>query len=126
MAFDPGDYTIIVFMQNETSKEIYQATVITPAISTVTGIDDELEKRSIAVYPNPSNTYFTLQLGKEVEDDKQVRIFNQLGQVMHTTQIQRGSDHVQINSAQWNPGIYYVQTELDGEPIRERVVIQHK
>ena len=126
VAFEPGDYSIIVFVQDEASKEIYQAEVITPTIGTVTGIEDNLNEAGITVYPNPSNNYFTLELGKDVDVDTDVHIFNQVGQVIHSSQIQIGNKSVQINSSLWVPGIYYVQTEFDGEPLRKRIIIQHK
>ncbi|HLF46880.1 MAG TPA: VCBS repeat-containing protein, partial [Chitinophagaceae bacterium] len=48
-------------------------------------VSEEVKSRELKVYPNPSHTYFTLQIGSEIADQKiSLRVLNLKGRVVET------------------------------------------
>ena len=112
-------------MQDEVSKEIYQSEIITPTINVVTALEEELIANSVALYPNPANERIILQLSEAVSKDTRVDVYDQLGQMVYSTSLNIGEDRIELDSKQWTPGIFYIQTELNGAPIQKRIMVQH-
>ena len=120
-----GTYSIIIFVQDEQSRVVYQTEIIEPTLNTVTGIEEELDLYGFAAYPNPANAYLTFKIKQEVLTDTKVEVYDQLGQLIYTTTLPKGRNQLEIKTVEWTSGIYYIQSELDGAPIRKRIMVQH-
>jgi hypothetical protein len=71
----------------------------------------------ISVYPNPNNGTFTVQ----ASNNSIVNVVNTLGQIIHTFDASTEVTKVELNLA---PGVYYVNTTINGQRLMERVVVQ--
>ena len=107
------------------TKEIYQSEIITLPENVVTGLSEELREKGFAVWPNPANDLIFLEVNQPVSKDTKVTVFDQLGRIVYTTQILVGESKVEMQSHDWTPGIYYIQTEFNGRPIQKRILVQH-
>jgi len=52
-------------------------------------------------------------------------VYDQLGQLTFSTTISMGNKQIELATGQWTRGIYYIQTEMNGAPIRKRIMVQH-
>ncbi|MCF6351661.1 MAG: T9SS type A sorting domain-containing protein, partial [Cyclobacteriaceae bacterium] len=120
-----GTYSIIIFVQDEQSRVIYQTEIIEPTINTVLGIDEELDLFGFASYPNPADAFVTFKIKQAALSSTKIDVYNQLGQLTHTAVLQKGSKQIELSTQKWTSGIYYIQTELNGAPIRKRIMVQH-
>ena len=68
-------------------------------------VKNELE---IAVYPNPTNAYITLETGLEIELDN-IQVFNLIGQKVEVTFSHLREKKVQIDLTGNVPGVYFVR-----------------
>src|SRR6185295_4900527 len=64
-------YSVVVFLQDEVTKEVYQADLFQnlapPVASTITGIEP-VNPDNIKVYPNPSDQEFTIELPSPAQE----------------------------------------------------------
>ena len=120
-----GTYSIIIFVQDELSRLVYQTEIIEPTINTILGIEEELDLFGFASYPNPADTYLTFKVKNGVLKETTIVVYDQLGQQVKSTTMKIGSRQVEIQTGEWIPGMYYLQTEIKGKPIRKRIVVQH-
>ncbi len=123
--FNQNDFTVIVFVQDEVTREIYQTEIITPTVDAVLALDKELEDNGFAAYPNPAHSHITLTFKQVVLKDTKVAIYDQIGQLIYTTVLVKGNSQVELATVNWTPGIYYIQTTLDGAPVHKRIMVQH-
>ncbi len=123
--YAPGTYSIIIFVQDEQSKLVYQTEIIEPNLSTITGIEEQLDLYGFASYPNPANEELTFKFKNAVIKDTKIKVYDQLGQLTYTTTLVKGNSQIELATVSWTPGIYYIQTELNGEPIQKRIIVQH-
>lgn len=71
------------------------------------------------LYPNPAPTNVRIQLPLEQEVHLQkVKIYNSLGQIVHTTQETR------IDTSQFSKGIYYIEVTTDQGVASKKLIVQ--
>ncbi|HLF47642.1 MAG TPA: T9SS type A sorting domain-containing protein, partial [Chitinophagaceae bacterium] len=65
--------------------------------------------RELKVYPNPSHTYFTLQIGSEIADQKiSLRVLNLKGRVVETRNNLTTNQTLQLGN-NYKPGVYIAE-----------------
>lgn len=127
---------VVVFVQDDATKEVYQAIMGDPTsflrtggnngnqgITKVAGIADDWAK-DFVIYPNPTTTKVYLgYTSYSLKKTSLVTIYSQLGQVIDQKTIIRGNKGIVIDTHHWSKGVYYVEfTGLDGEIIRRKLV----
>ncbi|ELR69999.1 hypothetical protein C900_04426 [Fulvivirga imtechensis AK7] len=125
---DLDDIAIVVFIQDEDTREIYQAEILKNVdlsiLSTVTGTD-ALNPNSFNIYPNPANKQVTIQLKDRLGKDASLRIYDGFGKVVFEHQIDsKGS--IDIDTRDYAAGLYHVQIEDDETIVRKRLMIMHR
>ena len=79
-----------------------------PRTCIITGVEESVTKKETALYPNPTNGTFTIDLVKESD----INIFNMLGQnIMHLEKVS-GSQQIHLENAL--KGMYFVRIQ-DGD-----------
>jgi len=71
---------------------------------------DETSSFLPIVYPNPSNTVWTIS---SVNENVELRLFDELG-VMHSSSFKRSNDKVEIDNAFLSKGIYFLEMKHNG------------
>jgi hypothetical protein len=89
---------------------------------TVTGVDEWMSAEGAALYPNPSNGNFTVQLPQDVTGAYQVEVVNMTGQVIHReSNLTANVWSANLDAAN---GIYVVRIVMDGKQFRLPIVIE--
>ncbi len=90
------------------------------------GLSDQTSNAKFAVYPNPSNGVFTLEV--ESEDnlgDIQVEVYDITGKSVYTDNFFAGTSLMkQVNLSNLNGGIYFLRTVINGENTIQKVTIK--
>ncbi|MFM7105336.1 MAG: T9SS type A sorting domain-containing protein, partial [Flavobacteriales bacterium] len=84
---------------------------------TTVGLNELLDVSNVLLYPNPSNTFFQLDLGKL--ESRRIEIFDISSRRIHdVSQIHRGVLTFDVNS--YAPGYYFMRIYLDNRIIQQR------
>jgi len=118
--------TVVVFLQNEDTKEVYQAFIQdVPAPAPVTEIIP-ISADNIKVYPNPSDQEFTIELPSPAQQNMKLTMANQLGQFTEIGAINEGEQSKKISTQGLADGVYILQLGSNGNALRTKVVVLHK
>ncbi|MBL4625306.1 MAG: T9SS type A sorting domain-containing protein [Flavobacteriales bacterium] len=115
--YDEQLFEVIAFVQNNTTKEVYQvafndSSQLSSAVI-VEQIVDELNY-DFALFPNPTRANATLLLGDELSGEIQVTVFNQMGQVVSNEMLSPGTNKALIDLDNRPSGVYFVQINSGG------------
>ena len=125
--FDINKFTIVVFLQDEVTREIYQADLfrnITPPTSVVTAIEPTAE--NIHVYPNPADGELTIELPSAAKETVSIRMANQLGQFTEFGSFAEGEQKKTIGTGGLTEGVYILQIGSSNSAVRTKVIVLHK
>jgi|GEM_PF-3800009 len=125
-----NDLAVIVFLQDEITKVVYQTFITTTTINdpaTVTGIEDPaLSLEDVALFPNPADNEFTVQLPSASKTETRLRLADQVGKVVYDSFIPAGSTEKKVNTTDMAAGLYILQIESgNGGLARKKVMVVH-
>ena len=101
-----NEIRVVAFVQNNTTKEIYQSILFTPQIS-ATGITEEIGATNINIYPNPMQNELSIAFEK-VQFVDNITIVDQLGKIVYTKTIKEATKQVPLQ-LDLSSGIYYLK-----------------
>jgi hypothetical protein len=108
---DFNNLIAVVWVQNPTTKEVYQS-----ALSSFTIGMDKAERDNLikSVYPNPAQNQVNIDLNMEQSENVDVSIFNTLGQIVINKQFGslNGANTLKINLGNLSQGIYFVKIQV--------------
>ncbi|MCX8490993.1 MAG: T9SS type A sorting domain-containing protein, partial [Cyclobacteriaceae bacterium] len=131
-------YSVVLFLQDEITKEVYQAELnpIIPPLrigsnpnytlpGLVTGLE-VISAESVNIYPNPSDQEFTIELPAILQTNASVRLIDQVGRSIDSGNILVGRNTKTVSTTQLAAGIYIVEIHSnDGVLIRKKVMVVH-
>lgn len=109
---------VIAFIQNMDTKEIYQATSLMATDITI-GVDEQLQGSQLEVYPNPASDRVNIKADSKIEN---VQVFSHNGQLVYETKA--GSNILNLNTAQFEAGLYLFRVQTATGVVTESVVIE--
>ena len=93
-----------------------------------TSVEQLASENGIKLYPNPSNTKAILSMEIKEEGLVSVKIFNLNGQEVtegFEQTLELGSKSIEINTANLNAGVYFVEVASNGTINRVKMVVSH-
>jgi len=118
---------VIVFVQNEVTKDVYQAEVSNdlsyPPI--VTGLGEILISDLIKVFPNPADEEVTIQLPAPAPQRVQLQMVDQVGRVVNEHFIAEGERSKTISTRDLAGGIYLLQLGSGDTSTRMKILVVH-
>ncbi|MEN9345757.1 MAG: hypothetical protein RLZZ60_1226, partial [Bacteroidota bacterium] len=93
-----------------------------------TSVEQLASENGIKLYPNPSNTKAILSMEIKEEGLVSVKIFNLNGQEVtegFEQTLESGSKSIEINTANLNAGVYFVEVASNGTINRVKMVVSH-
>jgi hypothetical protein len=90
-----------------------------------TGIEEDEQVQDMNIYPNPSDGYFTLELGADIASRYETgEVFNALGEVILTFNVNKPVETVNLSSQV--PGIYLLRLKAADGNVSEtkRIMIR--
>lgn len=106
LAFDRGDGHLV-----EVAVDLFE--VVDSAVVS-TNIREVAENIQISAMPNPSTAYFNVDLSA-ISGKAQLNVFNSLGQLLETHNIQPNQQNIQIGD-NWTTGLYWI--EVNGQSLK--------
>lgn len=80
---------------------------------------------TIALAPNPASQSVHVQWSNVRSSQSQMVIYNAVGKIMITTQVDDEQGFVRVDLSNWSPGVYIVRMSTDrGEHIMEKLIVQ--
>ncbi len=127
-AYDLDSLSIIAFVQNQDTKEIYQArfletpTYIPPA-NLITGTEPSLADQ-IAIYPNPAKDEVNIKLPRSFAQTLPIKMIDAFGREVYNSSFSIGEQTRTLKTSEFAAGVYIIQIKsASGEVVRKKVVI---
>lgn len=88
----------------------------------VSGTVETASSGKIRLNPNPAQDYFRIERTGNISGNAQIRVFAADGRMVH--QHSMSSDNIQITTADWKAGVYFVEMTDGKEHVVERLVLE--
>ncbi|RLD65632.1 MAG: hypothetical protein DRI84_06420 [Bacteroidetes bacterium] len=90
------------------------------------GVEEiQMHDISLSVFPNPNNGQFTITINSETQKRINIMVFNNLGSVIATDQIDvNGKISKNIDLSHLSKGIYYLRLQTSDDVVMRKVIIQ--
>ncbi|GCC49874.1 hypothetical protein SanaruYs_00880 [Chryseotalea sanaruensis] len=127
-AFAPeDDISVVVFLQDELTKTIYQSFIVrdlgNPKV--VTAIEDP-SSNSFEVYPNPADRELVITLPAIATKQTPLVMFDQMGKIVREITFEKGEQSKQIDTETLSAGVYLIKVESSAGMFMKKVVISHR
>lgn len=116
--------TVVAFVQNMTTKEIYQAAIATSPTSI--GINEEAASIGLQVFPNPFNNFTNVFYKVDGMENASVRIFDITGQQVYAENLgmqTSGTHNFQINAGNFASGLYVMNLSVGNKTVSHKLSI---
>ena len=120
------DIEVVVFVQNETTKEVVQSTsAVFKAKGPNVGINEVLAENSVAVYPNPASNLVNVNFNLAQSSEVEMRIYDVTGKVVlsEVNSFANGTNSAILNIESLTNGVYYVDVVSGHSKTTKRLVI---
>ena len=88
-------------------------------------MESRAEEKRLLIFPNPSNGEFSLRVRSETAVSYQLKVRNNLGQIIHTESLNvKGEVNQQIDLSNFDKGVYFLSLEDGEERLVKKVVVQ--
>ncbi|MDP1745653.1 MAG: T9SS type A sorting domain-containing protein [Bacteroidota bacterium] len=104
---DIDELRVVVFVQNNTTKEVYQAQLFNP--DKIASIKEVSFANSFSVFPNPAKDEITISWGTNT-NIRFIRLYNSLGQVVHSEVVNAGVPDIRLIT-DLPTGMYFIEAE---------------
>lgn len=118
---------VVAFVQNNTSKEVYQA-ANDDTTTALVGKPEPLgapQPIEFIVFPNPTQGKFTVAMNQFATTNGAIRIFDQIGNLVRQETIPYGRGEVDIDLSNMAQGVYLVNVSNGEQAKTKRLVIIH-
>jgi hypothetical protein len=127
--FDKYEIRVVMFIQDEDSKEVYQVEMANPYI--ITAIDDKPvsnQSEEIKFYPNPASIEASVFLGTLNGSENYIEISDNTGRLIQKEELYNGQKQHTIDVSTFDQGIYTVRIISDNMVIGvgKLLVINHE
>ncbi|MCF8232852.1 MAG: T9SS type A sorting domain-containing protein [Bacteroidales bacterium] len=112
---EPGIYEGEVHVGSNDPDNQY--TVVSVTLDVATGIDDQ-EKVGVMTYPNPATDYFNVKANERINN---VKVLNNVGQVVHSAKV--GTDSFRVNTSNLEKGVYLIQVETESNQVMTNKIV---
>ncbi|MEP2398576.1 T9SS type A sorting domain-containing protein [Ekhidna sp.] len=124
--FDVSNLRVIVYVQDLTTKQIYQAAfadVLTGLSNNVLGVD---ELPDFSVYPNPADKLVNVEFADGISEDTEWIIYDQAGREVFKGEISKGTKTLTVETADVPSGLYFLHLYAEERKLRaKRIMVVH-
>jgi hypothetical protein len=125
--YNPDKLAIIAFVQDNVTKEIYQAAYKGLGATVTTGVFNPVESTStVTLYPNPANDLTTVILNGKLAGEYNWVITDELGRTVGQGTLTDGTDGFTINSQSYANGFYTLRISNSNDGVKtQKFVVLH-
>lgn len=118
------DITVVAFVQNMTTKEVYQAAFVNSPTST--GISEDARAIALKVFPNPFSNQTNVSYQVDGMENVSIRILNIAGQQVYSNDLglqTSGTHNLQINADNFASGIYVMNLMIGSKIVSHKLSV---
>ncbi|HSY62122.1 MAG TPA: T9SS type A sorting domain-containing protein, partial [Cytophaga sp.] len=125
--YNPDKLAIIAFVQDNVTKEIYQAAYKGLGSSVTTGVFNPIEATStVTLYPNPANDLTAVILNGKLAGEYNWVIIDDLGRTVGQGTLTDGTDGFTINTQSYANGFYTLRISNSNDGVKtQKFVVLH-
>lgn len=116
-----NEVRVIAFVQNNISKEIYNAALFTPTILASVPEQTSVQQPLFQVFPNPSSDNINIRFNNNF-NFATVELIDVLGSTVYSNQFKNTTDKI-ISVASFTKGIYFLKVETATEKQIQKIII---
>jgi hypothetical protein len=130
LAANLSDLALVAFVQDDSTKEVYQADILLDpdftSISPITSIEDPAYASKITLYPNAANQEVNIVLPNEVTKTTPVSMLDAYGKEVYQNYFSPGQKRKVINTTDMAAGMYIIRiTTPEGGVATKKVMVVH-
>ena len=113
--YDSDSLSIVVFVQNRVTKEIYQVvSVSAPETINILGVEDNYfgVESELILYPQPASDEIILQFDNKLKNNYTWKIVDQRGVTLERGKFVRGNKQTKIQTSQLPSGLYFMYVKV--------------
>lgn len=118
--YNPAELRVVAFIQDESTKEVYQAAMDT--IGIFSGTDPEIPGNGsdlpFIVYPNPASQRVFVRFEKPISGDVRIALCNNLGSIVYAGQFSGTTGEIEVQTADYPNGLYVIRV-IAGNQVME-------
>lgn len=120
-SFDLWNYDIgvVAFLQNESTKEVYQSSF---KLAEIVSKVNEVPELSFLIYPNPSSKIVNLKITDNNFIGSEVQVFNSIGQEVYRTNLKQML--TTINTSNWTSGVYNLLLKNNKGESTQQIIVK--
>ncbi|MFN6945979.1 MAG: PKD domain-containing protein [Cytophagaceae bacterium] len=128
-----GNLKVVAFIQDENTREVYQAAVIDLSEDEVNSLSIESNSSRFGteapalqtnLYPNPANHAVHVSFDRSLEENYQYAVYNSFGRLMMSGVVVQGSIMLTLPTDQLTPGMYHLHLSNGKDSlIKEKMTI---
>jgi PKD repeat protein len=127
---DPSQLAVVVFVQDEQTREIYQAAIKQPTVvpQVITSVGDDLATSdAVNLYPNPASDRTNVVFGHRLTSDHEWAVYDVVGKLVSKGIARKGQQSFTLDTSTYAEGSYLIQISRKGKaPLHKRLVVIHK
>ncbi len=131
--YDQSQLSVVAFVQNITTKEVYQASYISgsgssnPSSPVVTGItESEMSSSDIMVFPNPASNEAYVLFGRGMSESCDYVIYDQVGKIVSSGRVNKGVEGFSLNTSSYSEGAYQISLiKENGSKLHKQLLVVH-
>jgi hypothetical protein len=110
--YNPLELSLVAFIQNESTSEVYQAALET--IGGITGVESNPGEQSpdgkiFLVYPNPANRFACITFNQVSRSEMTLELVDNSGRMVYSTRIPTGISKQEIPIDELPEGLYMIR-----------------
>lgn len=127
-AYNLDSLSVVVFAQQEISKEVYQTRFLRnlqyiPTASVVTNTENPFTLNNIHVYPNPASSILQIEFTEALQQTVPITLTDMHGRPVIQTDIQAGKRSKTLNTTHLAAGMYLLQLQAGPHAVRKKIII---
>ncbi|MFI5150601.1 MAG: T9SS type A sorting domain-containing protein [Bacteroidia bacterium] len=120
-------FHVTIWVQDNTTKYVYQSATFPKAPSSALGIVEKSETlNSVMVYPNPNNGDAIIAFELSKDENVKIEIFNSIGQLIRSANkgnLSAGTHQMNLQGQDLSNGMYFVNITAGGHTVSKKVSI---
>jgi type IX secretion system substrate protein/PKD domain-containing protein/SprB-like repeat protein/CUB-like protein len=119
------EMVVVAFVQNNTSREIYQAAT-TDTTSATTSIKEFLankDKFDFLIYPNPTSEKTQILFNNSITSELIVEIYDFSGKLVESEELEVNRNYLSINTENYKSGIFFIKVSDNKSFVKTKKLI---
>lgn len=124
---DPSQLAVVVFLQDEESKEIYQSELFAslpdlPVVSSAAKAFGGVSK--VDLFPNPARDKAFIRFDKNTDEDLELHVVNMMGRIMHEQKLAAGQNHYEVDTKGLENGMFMLRIQnKKGDMVSMKLIV---